>query len=91
LELLAEAVAGLAVLPMGALFFGAFSGAERLTLNVSLCCANPLTLIPKSTTAIANENLIFFNPLPGIPCFGTSGHLSLDARTLPHSAHISLW
>jgi hypothetical protein len=58
LALAAEAVAGVAVIPMGALFLGAFSGAERLALSVLLCCANPLTPIPTNTIATANENLI---------------------------------
>jgi len=52
---------------MGALGFDAFSGAECLTLNVSLCCAKTLTLIPTSMTVTANENLIFLDPLPAIP------------------------
>ena len=69
LALAEEAVAGPAVLPMGALAFGAFSGVECLTLNVLFCCAKPLTPIPTNTTTTANENLIFFldpllDPLP---------------------------
>ena len=60
LALAAEAVAGPAVLPMGTLAFGAFSGVECLTLNVLFCCARPLTPIPTNTTTTANENLIFF-------------------------------
>jgi hypothetical protein len=42
---------------MGALF-GALVGAG-LTLNV-FCCAQPLRLMPTSTTATAKENLICF-------------------------------
>jgi hypothetical protein len=69
LALAEEGVAGPAVLPMGALAFGAFSGVECLTLNVLFCCATPLTPIPTNTTTTANENLIFFldpllDPLP---------------------------
>jgi hypothetical protein len=63
LELAVEEAAGLAaVLPMVALFFGAFSGAERLTLNVLFCWANPLRLMPTSTTGTDHQYLIF-NPL----------------------------
>jgi len=64
LALAAEAVVGPVVLPMGSLGFDAFSGTECLTLNVLLCCARLLTLIPTSTAVTANENLIFFL----IPC-----------------------
>jgi hypothetical protein len=87
LELAPAAVAGLAVVPMGALFFAAFGGAERLTLYVLFCCPKPLALMPTSTTATANETLIFKNPQ-----FFARGTLSarelratywLDARTLP--------
>jgi hypothetical protein len=62
LALAAEAVVGVAVMPMGALFFGAFSGAERLALTVLLCCASPLTPIPTNTIATANEDLIGKTP-----------------------------
>jgi hypothetical protein len=58
-----------------------------LTLKaLSLCCAKPLTVTPATTTATANENLIFFqsparkatpDELP------VASYLSLDARTLP--------
>jgi len=61
-------VAAPVVLPADTVLFGAFSGAEGLTLIVLLCCARPLTLMPASTIATANENLIFYqsparNPL----------------------------
>lgn len=81
-----DVVAGLAaILPMGTLLLGAFSaGCEGLTLNVLFCCASPLRLRPASTTATANENLIF-NPL--LLNFGLLN--PLDARTLPFSAYIS--
>ena len=99
LELAPAAVAGLAVAPMGALFFGAFAGAERFALfalTVLFCCAKPLTLIPTKTTPTANENLIFkiLNSLFGnFECSGTSSqvsgtHLSLDARALPKTTDI---
>ncbi len=83
----AEDVAGLAVLPMGAILFGALAvECEGLTLEVPfpLCCAKPFTLILANTTATAKENLMF-NPLlwnfeP--PVF--------RARTLPYIALTTL-
>jgi hypothetical protein len=58
LEAEEEAVAGLPVLAMGPVLFGAFSGAEGLAFNVAFC-ATPLELMPIARTATANENLIF--------------------------------
>jgi hypothetical protein len=59
LELVAEAVVVLPKLPAGGTVdFGALSGAECLTLKVVVCCAMPLTLIPASAIAIANENRV---------------------------------
>ncbi len=56
---------------LGTIPFGAFSGGVRLTLKLPLLfvcdvsCANPAALIPMTTTATANENLIFINPSIG--------------------------
>jgi|SRR5208282_1221794 hypothetical protein len=86
LALALEDVADRAVLPVGVIGFAAFSGGELLTLKVLLCCAKPLTLIPATTTATANEDLIF-DPLPGKLIRRAT--LSLDARSLPSRVLIS--